>query len=75
MRYSCGCDNGIRITKTKQTLQLEIIGVHDRHSHIGGKMHACKSAQLVGSLTHRAKDLQMTNLVGGAPFANNGLIC
>ncbi len=33
MRYSCGCDNGIRITETKQTLKLETIRVHDRHSH------------------------------------------
>ncbi len=37
MRYSCGCDTGIRITETKQTLK-------------------------------RAKHLQMTNLVGGAPL-------
>ena len=42
MRYSCACDTGIRITETKQTLKLETIGVHDQHSHIGGKMHACK---------------------------------
>ena len=29
MRYSCGCNTGIRITETKQTLKLETIGVHD----------------------------------------------
>jgi hypothetical protein len=44
MCYSCRCDASIRLTETKQTLKLELIGVHDRHSHIGGKMHACKSA-------------------------------
>jgi hypothetical protein len=32
MRYSCGCDTGARITETKQSLKLETIGVHDRHS-------------------------------------------
>jgi hypothetical protein len=29
MCYSCGCDTGIRITETKQSLKLETIGVHD----------------------------------------------
>ncbi len=38
MRYCCGCDTGIRITETKQTLKLEMIGVHDRHSHIGTRI-------------------------------------
>ncbi len=38
----------IRITETKQTLKLETVGVHDRHSHIGGKMQARKSAPGVG---------------------------
>jgi hypothetical protein len=28
IRYSCGCDTGIRITETKQSLKLETIGVH-----------------------------------------------
>jgi hypothetical protein len=51
MRYSCACDTGIRITETKQTLKLETIGVHDQHSHIGGKMHACKSAPGVGGFS------------------------
>ncbi len=58
MRYSCGCDTGIQITETKQTLKLETIRVHDQHSHIGGKMHASKS----GFLAQRVKDLQMTIL-------------
>jgi hypothetical protein len=51
---SCGCDTSIRITETKQTLKLETIRVHDRHSHIGGKMHACKSAPGVGGLQVRS---------------------
>ncbi len=29
MCYACGCDTGIRIAETKQTLKLETIGVHD----------------------------------------------
>jgi hypothetical protein len=48
IHYSCECDTCIRITETKQTLQLETIRVHDQHSHTGtlsrGKMHARKSA-------------------------------
>ncbi len=51
MRYSCWCDTGIRITETKQSLKLETIGVHDRHSHIGGRMHARKSAPGVGGFS------------------------
>ncbi len=50
MRYSCGCNTGIRITETKQSLKLETIGVHDRHSHIGGRMHARKSASGLGGV-------------------------
>jgi hypothetical protein len=46
MSYSCGCNTGI--TETKQTLTLETISVHDRHSHTGGKMHASKSTPGVG---------------------------
>jgi hypothetical protein len=70
MRYSCGCDTCICITETKQSLKLETIGVHDRHSHIGGGMHARKSAPGVGGFSRpeRAKHMQMTNLVGGAPL-------
>ncbi len=47
------CDTGILITETKhwQILKLEMIGVHDRHSHIGGKMHARKSAPGVGGVS------------------------
>jgi hypothetical protein len=47
----CGCDTGIRITETKQTFKLETIRVHDRHSHIGGKMRARKSAPGVGGFS------------------------
>jgi hypothetical protein len=70
MCYSCGCVTGIHITVTKQSLKLETIGVHDRHSHIGGRMHARTSAPgvEVDFLAKRAKHLQMTNLVGGAPL-------
>jgi hypothetical protein len=50
MRYSCGCDTVICITETKQSLKLETVGVHDRHSHIGGRMHARKSAPGAGNL-------------------------
>jgi hypothetical protein len=56
MRYSCGCDTGIRITETKQTLKLETVGVHDRHSHIGGKMHARKSAPRVGGFSRQENE-------------------
>jgi hypothetical protein len=51
MRYSCGCDTGIRITETKQTLKLDSIRVHDRHSHAGAKMHARKSAPGAGGFS------------------------
>jgi hypothetical protein len=58
MRISCGC---------RKTLLLETIGVHDQQSHTGGKMHASKSRlALVSFLVQRAKNLQITNLVGGA---------
>jgi hypothetical protein len=50
-RYSCRCDTSIRITETKKTLKLETIGVHDQHSHTGGKMHAIKSAPGVGGVS------------------------
>jgi hypothetical protein len=66
MRYSCGCDTGIRITETKQSLQLETTGVHDRHSHIGGRMHARKSAPGVGEFSRPESEASaMMNLVGG----------
>jgi hypothetical protein len=29
MRCSCGCDTGICITETKQSIKLETIGEHD----------------------------------------------
>ncbi len=63
MRYSCGRDACMRITETKQTLKLEMIGVHDQHSHIASPL-----LELVVFLAQRAKHLQMTNLVGGAPL-------
>jgi hypothetical protein len=37
--------------REKQTLKLETIGVHDRHSHIGGKMHVRKSAPGLGGFS------------------------
>jgi hypothetical protein len=70
MHYSCGWDTGMRITETKQTRKLEMIGVHDRHSHIGPGarcMLASPRLKLV-FLAQRAKDLQMMNLVGGVTF-------
>jgi hypothetical protein len=68
-RYSCGCYTCIQITETKQILKLETIGVRDQHSHIGGKMHASKSAPgVVDFLAQRAKHLRMKNLVSGAPL-------
>jgi hypothetical protein len=48
MRYSCGCGTGVLIMERKQTLTLETIGVHDQHSHKGGKIHARKSVPGVG---------------------------
>jgi hypothetical protein len=73
MRYSCGCNTGILITETKQTLKLETIRVHDRHSHIGGRLHVRKSAPGVGWFSRpeseaSSDDLQMTNLMRGAPL-------
>ncbi len=56
MRYSCGCDTGIRITETMQILKLETIGVHDQHSHIGGKMHARKSRRMLFDVALRLFD-------------------
>jgi hypothetical protein len=69
MCYSCGYDTSILITETKQTLTLETIRVNDQHSHIGARCTlASLRLELVGFLAQRAKDLQMTNLVGGVPF-------
>ncbi len=65
MRYSCGCDIGVRITETKQTLKLEMIGVHDRHSHIGGKMHARKSAPGVGAFSRPESEAYANDESGG----------
>jgi hypothetical protein len=56
MRYSCRCDTGIRITETKQTLRLETIGVHDQHSHTGGKMYTRKSAREGGGVSHSGSE-------------------
>jgi hypothetical protein len=56
IRYSCGCDTGIRITETKQTLTLQMIGVHDRHSHTGGKMHSRKSAPGLGGFSRQESE-------------------
>ncbi len=68
MRYSCGCNTGIRATGTKQTLKLETIGVHDLHSHIGGKMNTRKSAPGVGGFSRHENEASANdNLVGGAP--------
>jgi hypothetical protein len=65
MRYSCGCDTGIRITETKQSLKLETIGVHDRHSHIGGRMHARKSAPGVGGFSRPESEASANDESGG----------
>ncbi len=73
MRYSCGCDTGIRITETTQTLKLETIGVHDRHSHIGPddwgqdhtKMHARKSAPGVGEFSCPESEASANDESGG----------
>ncbi len=70
MRYSCGCDTGKRITETKQTLKLETIGVHDRHSHIGGKMHARKSAPGVGGFSRPESEGSANDESGGWSFIN-----
>ncbi len=65
MRYSCGCDAGIRIEETKQSLKLETIGVHDGHSHIGGKMHARKSAPGVGGFSRPESEASANDESGG----------
>ena len=65
MCYSCGCDTGIRITETKQTLKLETIGVYDRHSHIWGKMHARKSAPGVGGFSRPESEASANDQSGG----------
>jgi hypothetical protein len=65
MRYSCGCDTGIRIIETKQSLKLETIGVHDRHSHIGGRMHARKSAPGVGGFSRPESEASANDESGG----------
>jgi hypothetical protein len=59
MRYSCGCDTSIRYVK------LETIGVHDRHRHIGGKMHARKSAPGVGGFSRPESKASANDESGG----------
>jgi hypothetical protein len=56
---------GIRITETKQTLKLEMIGVHDQHSHIGGKMHAHRSAPGVGGFSRPESEGPANDESGG----------
>jgi hypothetical protein len=58
----CGCDTGIRITKTKQTLKLE---TNDRHSHIGGTVHARKSAPGVGGFSRQESEGSANDESGG----------
>jgi hypothetical protein len=70
MRYSCGCNTGIRITETKQSLKLETIGVHNRHSHIGGRMHARKSAPGVGRFSRPESEASGNDESGGWIFNN-----
>ncbi len=65
MRYSCRCDTGIRITETKQSLKLETIGVHDRHSHIGGRMHTRKSAPGIGGFSRPESEAFANDESGG----------
>ena len=65
MHYSCGCEARIRITETKQSLELETIGVHDRHSHIGGRMHARKSAPGVGGFSRPEGEASANDESGG----------
>jgi hypothetical protein len=65
MRYSCRFDIGIRITETKQTLTLETIGVHDQHSHIGGKMHDLKSAPGSGGFSRHETEASTNDESGG----------
>ncbi len=38
------------------TLTLETIGMHDQHSHKGGKMHARKSTPGIGGFSRRASE-------------------
>ncbi len=64
MRYSCGCDT-MPITETKQSLKLETIGVHDRHSHIGSRMHAHKSAPGVGGVSRPESEASANDESGG----------
>ncbi len=65
MRYSCGCYTGIRIMETNQSLKLETIGVHDQHIHIGGRMHAHKSAPEVGGVSRPVCDASSNDESGG----------
>ncbi len=65
MRCSCGCDTGICITETKRSLKLETIGVHDQHSHIKGRMRACKSAPGVGGFSLPKSDASGNDESGG----------
>jgi hypothetical protein len=70
MRYSCRCDTCIRITETKQTLKLETIVVHDQHSHIGGRMHARKSAPGVGGFSRPENEAPANDESGGRSSIN-----
>ncbi len=65
MPYSCGCVTCIRITVTKQSLKLETNGVHDRHSHIGGRMHARKSAPGIGGFSRPESEASGNDESGG----------
>ncbi len=65
MRSSCGYDTGIRITETKQTLKLEMIRVHDQHSHIWVKMHARKSAPGDGGFSRPESEASANDESGG----------
>jgi hypothetical protein len=71
MRYSCGCDTGILITETKQTLKLETIGEHDRKSHIGGEMHARKSAPGVGEVSRHENEASANDESGRGGLRNS----
>jgi hypothetical protein len=50
---------------TKQTLKLETIGAHDRHSHIGGKMHARESTPGVGGFSGPESEASANDESGG----------
>jgi hypothetical protein len=67
--YSCRCDTGIRITEKNQTLSLKQLEyMIDTATQRARCTLASPRMELVGFLAQRAKDLQMTNLVGEAPL-------